>query len=87
MMVFGLIFWLAISALITWALTRAFPALQGPKKDPAEELVRGRFARGEIDVGEYERSLAILRKGPPQMTYEDYVRAAREQRGSEGRLP
>ncbi len=30
---------------------------------PAEELLRERFARGEIDAGEYERSLAVLGSG------------------------
>lgn len=31
------------------------------RADSAEELLRERFARGEIDAEEYERSLAVLK--------------------------
>jgi uncharacterized membrane protein len=33
------------------------------REDSAEETLRQRFARGEIDAEEYERSLEILRNG------------------------
>jgi len=29
--------------------------------DPAEEILRGRLARGEIDAAEYERALKVLK--------------------------
>lgn len=32
--------------------------------DP-EQLLAARFARGEIDEGEYSRRLSVLRLGPP----------------------
>jgi hypothetical protein len=32
-----------------------------PQVDPAEEILRGRLARGEIDAEEYERCLRVLR--------------------------
>lgn len=37
---------------------------RGDQKTP-EELLAGRFAKGEIDEAEYSRRLAILRYGPP----------------------
>ncbi|MDP9440485.1 MAG: SHOCT domain-containing protein [Actinomycetota bacterium] len=80
MMFSGLVFWAAIVALVAWALVRFFPGVQGAERDSAEEVLRGRFARGEIDAQEYERSLEVLRKEPDQGTYEGYVRAVREQR-------
>lgn len=58
---------LGILALAVWALTRLLPSnrdstdSEQEQTDPAEEILRGRFARGEIDAGEYARSLAILR--------------------------
>ena len=36
--------------------------ISGRRVDPAEELLRERYARGEIDDEGYERSLAILRR-------------------------
>jgi uncharacterized membrane protein len=34
---------------------------QQSRTDPAEEILRGRLARGEIDAEEYERSLRVLK--------------------------
>lgn len=53
-------------ALIIWAISRAFPAnrnneRQEPRRESAEDILRERFARGEIDTGEYEDSLKTLR--------------------------
>ena len=33
------------------------------REDSAEETLRQRFARGEIDAEEYKRSLEVLRSG------------------------
>lgn len=54
--------------LIAWAVIRIFPERRGGERpevrdQPAEEILRGRFARGEIDAEEYERSLEVLRNG------------------------
>jgi putative membrane protein len=60
--------------LVVWALIRAFPDWQdrvglnnrredSRGEDSAEETLRQRFARGEIDAEEYERSLEVLRHG------------------------
>lgn len=64
----GIIFLLAIIVLVVWALTRVSPTRQGgegrsgPDGPSAEEVLRERFARGEIDAGEYERSLEVLQR-------------------------
>jgi putative membrane protein len=84
-MLFGVIFWVAIIALVLWALVRVLPGLQqqGLGRDPAEEVVRQRFARGEIDAEDYERSLEVLRRESTWRDHEnygDFARAAREQR-------
>jgi putative membrane protein len=55
-------------AVVTWLVVRIFPRvrrderLEAPR-DSAEEILRERFARGEISAEEYQRSLGILRGG------------------------
>jgi uncharacterized membrane protein len=68
---FFIIFWVAIAGLIVWVIARNRPDLRQrvsgvfsdpqPQVDPAEEILRGRLARGEIDAEEYERCLRVLR--------------------------
>ena len=63
-----LLFWGGIVFLIAWTVTRIFPKGRGDDRsegprDSAEEILRERFARGEINAEEYERSLEILRTG------------------------
>lgn len=66
-MLIPLLFWGGLIALIVWAVVRVFPGqrdsanFSGTREKPAEEILRERFARGEIDAEEYERSLAVLR--------------------------
>ena len=70
----GSILLLVVLALVVWALIQAFPdwqdrlGLKGRRQDyrrenSAEETLRQRFARGEIDAQDYERSLKVLRNG------------------------
>ena len=72
---FPLLFWGGIVFLIAWTVTRIFPKgrgddrAEGPR-DSAEEILRERFARGEINAEEYERSLEILRTGTARRTSE-----------------
>ena len=66
-MIFWLIFLVAIIALIVWLVMRLLPSQRGgnrpeAREGSAEEILRERFARGEIDAEEYERSLGVLRK-------------------------
>ena len=68
---FFIIFWVAITALLVWIVFRDRPdarqrilsvfVAQQSRTDPAEWILRGRLARGEIDAEEYERSLRVLK--------------------------
>ena len=66
----GSILLLLVLVLVVWALIKVFPDWQervglnsSRREDSAEETLRQRFARGEIDAEEYERSLEVLRSG------------------------
>lgn len=55
----------AIIALTIWLIGRFIVSRDGatPRGDEAEEILRRRFAAGEIDAEEYERRLQVLRRG------------------------
>jgi putative membrane protein len=65
----GSILLLVVLVVAVWALIKVFPdwqdrvGLNSRREDSAEETLRQRFARGEIDAEDYERSLEILRHG------------------------
>jgi len=44
--------------------------LEAPR-DSAEEILRERFARGDISAEEYERAVEILRGGTARRTHEE----------------
>src|SRR5215210_7392323 len=53
-------------AVVGWLVVRVFPKVRrdeqpGAPRDSAEEILRERFARGEITAEEYQRSIKILR--------------------------
>jgi H+/Cl- antiporter ClcA len=55
-------------AVVTWLVVRIFPKVRGDERpetprDSAEEILRERFARGEITAEEFQRSIEILRDG------------------------
>jgi putative membrane protein len=58
-----------VLALVLWAVFRILPSpwqdtvSPDRREDSAEETLRQRFARGEIDAEDYERSLEVLRHG------------------------
>lgn len=64
-MLFFLLFWGGLLALIVWAVVQVLSRRDGERPErrgeSAEEILRARFARGEIDAEEYERSLEVLR--------------------------
>jgi len=68
-MMFGeLILVLLMLGVVVWAIIKVVPDWQNKigldrREDSAEETLRQRFARGEIDAEEYERSLEVLRSG------------------------
>jgi uncharacterized membrane protein len=45
----------AVIAVVVWAIRRA-----GPMRDPAEQELRARLARGEIDMAEFDVRLRAL---------------------------
>jgi len=64
-MLFGFLFWIVIAGLIVWALAQALPRLTAlntgshtsataPKDDFALEILKQRFAKGEITREEYD---------------------------------
>jgi putative membrane protein len=64
----GTILLLVVLGLVVWAIIKLVPDWQdrlglNRREDSAEETLRQRFARGEIDAEEYERSLEVLRHG------------------------
>ncbi len=76
-MVLSSLFWLALVAVAVWALvrwvshqtrTRAdHPLGSGPSTGPsAEEILRQRYARGEIDAATYEQMRERLTAPPTQ---------------------
>ena len=55
-------------AVVVWLVVRVFPKVRrdeqlGAPRDSAEEILRERFARGEITAEEFQRSIEILRGG------------------------
>ena len=64
----GLILTLLVLGLVVWAIIKFFPdwqdrvGLNRRREDSAEETLRQRFARGEIDQEEYEERHRVLRK-------------------------
>ena len=96
----GVLLLLDLLALVAWTAYRFIGSLQvGGRIDPAESILRERFARGEIPAGEYEETLEVLRRQPswgacmsltasagePRKGYEEYVSEAmnRLQQGRE----
>ena len=87
----GGMFLLGALVLVLWAASRLLFTRSGggESTDAAENILRERFARGEMQPEEFERSLEVLRANssattdvhppgdePPQGRYESYVRDA-----------
>jgi len=62
-MLLYLLFWAVVCLVAYRILRRAFPFLQsGPKTDSAVQILRERFARGEISAEQFEAILSVLEK-------------------------
>ena len=64
------LFWIALLALVVFAVVRLFPRTEPtptPREQPEEprEILKRRLASGEIDVDTYEQLSSKL--GPPAM--------------------
>lgn len=63
---FGGLFFLLLIGVLIWALVRGFgpgAASGAPQAKSAEDILKERYARGEIERDEYERRMADIRKG------------------------
>ena len=63
------LFWIALLAVVVWAIARIFPSQTNTTTpgaagiDPAVETLRVRFGRGEINAEEYLSALEVLKTG------------------------
>lgn len=53
---------LAVLVLLVWMVTRAGGAFPGRADDTPEQILKRRYARGDIDREEYQRRLDDLRR-------------------------
>jgi len=59
---FGLhmLVWVALIVLAIWGIARLFPTQRGRSTDAAQEILRRRYASGEINQEEYEQAKRAL---------------------------
>ena len=80
----GLMLFVGLLGVFAWAAVSILPSRGAPsarseqRKDPAEEILRVRFARGELSAEEFEKAVRILRREPVQGNYEYLAREGRE---------
>lgn len=55
-----ILFWVALVLLVVWFARAAFPEQRRDDGDAARDLLRRRFAAGEISQAEYEQARRIL---------------------------
>lgn len=56
-----IVFWIGMLLLIFWAVSALFPANRRNLGPDALELLRQRFARGELSRDEFEQARSILK--------------------------
>ena len=61
----GMVLWLVLAVVVVWLIVRGLMGIEGTRTDGAstqgpEEILRERFARGDIDAEEFERRLTLL---------------------------
>lgn len=54
------VFWVAIVLLVVWAVRTAFSGQQKDAHDRAVEILKRRYAAGEISQAEYEQARKAL---------------------------
>jgi putative membrane protein len=55
------LFWIGVILLVVWGLSNAFPGRQQAVEPGAEEILKRRYARGEISREEYVQASETLR--------------------------
>lgn len=64
---FGMLVWLILAVVVVWLIVRGLIALErtrtgGTPSSGPDDILRERFARGEIDAEEFERRMALLHR-------------------------
>ena len=64
-LIWMLLFWVGLIVLAVWLVGLIFPAAKEQKKDDdvsltAEEILKARYARGELTVEEYHEMLRTI---------------------------
>jgi putative membrane protein len=54
------LFWIGVILLVVWGLSNAFPGRQQAVEPDAEEILKRRYARGEISREEYVQASETL---------------------------
>ena len=55
-MVVPILFWAGLILLAVWGVGNLFPGRSPGRQDTALEILKQRYARGEISVGEYQQA-------------------------------
>jgi putative membrane protein len=55
-----LLFWVAIILLVVWAVRGGFPGQRSSEHESAVEILKRRYAAGEISQAEYEQARKAL---------------------------
>lgn len=61
-MPFGWVLGLAVLILFVWIIARTAGGFSGRAEDAPEQILKRRYARGEIDREEYDRRLTDIRR-------------------------
>lgn len=56
----AILFWGGLIVLVIWGATRIFPRQRPSSPSEALEILKARFARGEISQSEYEQARVAL---------------------------
>ena len=59
-MLFGLVFWVGVIALVVWGASALFAPRQDQQAVAPLEILKRRFASGEISEAEYQQARARL---------------------------
>lgn len=59
-----IVFWGAVIGLIVWGIRSVFPPATRPPTESATEILRRRYAVGEISETEYQQAMELLTATP-----------------------
>jgi putative membrane protein len=58
------LFWIGVILLVVWGLSNAFPSRRQAIEPDAEEILKRRYARGELSREEYVQASETLHGAP-----------------------